>query len=140
MSQATEPGSAGGDGGARREQRDDRGLPRPALLDGLPQQLLLGGEEDLADVVGVPVDAQVVTKVVVDTADEADDVRPQLRGQQPEAAQAGLLDEVEEQVGLAQASAGAQLPLAAEGGGAPDQLQLGARALQGAPSLLRGAQ
>src|SRR5487761_597046 len=109
-----------------REQRDDARQLRLLLLPSLGLEDLLGGEEDIAHVVGVAVDPQLVAQLRLHRAHQPDHRSPEESGQGPDLAQAALLHQVEEGVGLAQPQPGPGQPLPAESGPALDVDQLGA--------------
>src|SRR5205807_5531455 len=92
----------------------------------------------LGEMGGVAVDADLIDQRAVDAAEKLDRPGPQRGGYETVAAEPALLDQVENQVRLAQQPAGAQRPVTAERGGAAQALELHAGPLQRARRVGRG--
>ena len=99
------------------------------------EQQLLAGEEDIGDVARLAIDAELVTQVGVESADEAHHRAPQLRRQQAIAALATALEQVDEGIGFAEQQARAPDARATPDSVSVDATQLEHSALDGSREL-----
>src|ERR1039458_7655239 len=94
------------------EEGDDRSELRLPLLPRLFLEDLLGGEEDIAHVVGATVDPQLVAELGLHRPHQPPHGAPERGGERTDAADAALLDQIEEGVGFAKAQPRAEEPFA----------------------------